>query len=178
MIPQSVQKSLRNFEEDKKRILQIASAMSQQGLSVSPQGDEWNMTELLEHLVVVEEKLLDAMKKSLVRKTNTKSSFKKTINKLIVGFVLSNGIKVPTVPDRGVDPTGTRSYSDLISSWELLRTELSKMLSQPECTNPAVWDYFVFNHPRVGDCNLDETLWFLSVHLRYHYVRAKKLYRV
>ena len=173
----TINRAINSLKSDKAYLLKLSHNIPELQRAIPPQPDEWSIVELLEHVILAEEQLVVALEKSLSPEVlSVPFSLKTQFNKMLVGFVLSNGIKVPTVKSRNVEPTGTRTYEILLNDWEKARESLAAATEQL-LKSPHYSDNFVFNHPRIGPCSVIDTIWFLSKHLRYHCVRAKRLFK-
>jgi hypothetical protein len=127
--------------------------------------NEWSLMELIEHLILAEEKLLDLIINS--DKQMDKRTLKDFFMRKIVSFVMSNGVKVP-VPSKNVEPIGNLSKEKLINRC----FDLDRKLDFINIQNLSL---YCFTHPIAGPLTAIETLEFISLHLTYHLKRAKKL---
>lgn len=131
----------------------------------SPGKDEWSYAAVIEHLVIVEREILNSRNLG-----PSKHNIREQIAFLFVGLIMSFGFKVP-VPTKTVEPTGKKTLEALFDEWADIRPKLREFLSRD--SNEAIID-----HPILGLCNRKETLWFLEKHLKYHEVRAKKIFQL
>jgi hypothetical protein len=129
------------------------------------ENNEWSYAALIEHLVIVEREILNSRDLGPAN-----HSIKERLAFFFIGLIMSLGIKVP-VQTKTLEPTGKKTLEALFDEWAEIRPKLFEFLSHD--SNEAIID-----HPILGLCNRKETLWFLEKHLKYHKVRAKKVFQL
>lgn len=166
-------KILAELQTDKKWFIDLVSGHTH-GFLYSPlSDDEWSIALVIEHLVIVEERIFSLVEKA-AKDPDAKIlrfSFTRYLKQLVVKFVLSNGIKVE-VRNQAVAPLGNITIDDSIRNWNAVRLKFSLLNNLSD----AHLRRYVFDHPRMGPLNIEQTIDFLRLHLRYHMIRVSRFF--
>ena len=120
----------------------------------------WSASEIVEHLIRVEECVAGAWKDRLLSVPNPKAGFKSALLSRIVGFSFSNtGLRVPTVSE--LEPTGGMVINELLIRWDAARKRLCSELPDDE---HAAW----ILHPVFGPLSSSQMGRMISSHLEHH----------
>ena len=162
MIP-TIQAKFGDLTLKRKVLLQKLDSLSTEELNFKAGPDKWSVVEVVEHLVIVEEDLLQQISRrapdsSLDDKLRSLEKYKTVIK------VMERDIPVD-VPDERAAPKGQVTLDALINRWEDIRKKLHELL---EATIPKNKDSLVYRHPFAGPLDISETLHFFDVHFDNH----------
>lgn len=141
------------------------------GCVKKPDGDEWSFVEVVEHLLIPEGRVLIGIQNA-GSEVMPRLTMKNRIRRLLASVILRFGIKFP-VPTKRALPQGGKTAIDLFLEWDELRTKMRlglAKLSDEQLASVA------FMHPLLGPLNVVESLRNGVDHLRYHYIRAKRVF--
>jgi hypothetical protein len=126
-------------------------------------GDGWTIPEVVDHVIRVEQSVLDGARKPGVQRTRWRP---KRLKRLLVwtAFRLGVRIRVPqrvrhVTPERGVD------LEEVSARWSGLREEWREFLST---VTPDQLGQLAIKHPIAGPFSYRDVLKFLEWHLRHH----------
>ncbi len=170
MLP-SLQKPYDRMEKSRLRILQLTGDLSETQAHASPGPGEWSVVQVLEHMVIIERRVLEAVQKQIagsnLRPAGLKARFRIILLKLALRF--RKKIKAPAILP---EPAGDRSLAEWQREWEKSRQQWHKMLGNvPE----TLLDKAVFKHPLAGYFTLAQTLDFITEHTRHHVPQVQRL---
>jgi hypothetical protein len=124
----------------------------------SPGG--WSASEVVEHLILVEETIPSLWRERLLSVSSSKLTFRSVLLSRIISFVFSKtGLRVPTVTE--LEPTGGLELDALESRWSEARSRLVAAL--PENPN-GPWVL----HPAFGPLSSAQMGRVLTSHLEHH----------
>lgn len=128
-----------------------------------PAPNDWSLTEVIEHLILVERGIVTVFGNSPAKRLHRRSLAQR-LRRAAVGVVLLLGIRVK-VPVEAIRPLGHTALADLEAEWIELRRHLAEHLEQ---ITPEKLGLIILKHPVSGPHNVPETLSFLERHLRHH----------
>tara|TARA_R110002050_G_scaffold204327_1_gene339637 strand:- start:127415 stop:127960 length:546 start_codon:yes stop_codon:yes gene_type:complete len=144
--------------------------LNKQALYSSLNDSNWSVTQILEHIILVEEQTVLMTAKRL----NTHTEFKPIslyswIKVWLMPIVLRLNFKfkAPSV----VKPVGNKSLPELMEKWSGVRFQLLQLGE----SNPAYLKKGIFKHPFLGVLNFEQVLQFLKIHYSHHLVQMNKL---
>ncbi|UCD79568.1 MAG: DinB family protein [Desulfobacterales bacterium] len=162
MIP-NIQEKFESLTHKRKALLQKLDSLSTDKRNFKAGPDKWSVVEVVEHLVIVEDDLLQQISRrapdsSLDDKLRSLEKYKTVIK------VMERDIPVD-VPDERAEPKGLAMLDELLNRWEDIRKKLHELL---DGMNPKNKDSLVYRHPFAGPLNIFETLHFFDVHFDNH----------
>lgn len=158
--------------EYKEWFLSRADSMSESELTTPPSSDEWCLKNILEHLVIIEERIvgrLQNLRGGRRKRRSLAELYKYTLMNVIFKF----GIRVP-VPMPEVEPLGQVSLEEIKIRWEDARKKLNEIIAK---LSPDELGHFSFRHPFGGPLSVKESVEMISSHLKYHKIRAVRIYK-
>jgi hypothetical protein len=158
-----IQETYDGLREKHKDLLQRLDSLSNEVLSFKAGPDRWSIVEVVEHLVIAEESLIEQLgaevhSPPLDIESRSAEKYRTVIK------VMERDIEVD-VPHESLEPLGRSSLDELLSQWEDLRKELHRLLAAIKEENK---DDMVFRHPYAGPLDISETLHFFDVHFDNH----------
>ncbi|MGD9302247.1 MAG: DinB family protein [Desulfobacterales bacterium] len=158
-----IQKTFDDLEKKYSRLLQDLNSMTDDALYFKAGADKWSIVEVIEHLVLAEENMLEQLT-SASSALNLDPRDRSAKNYHIVIKVMTNDIAVD-VPDESMEPRGQFSLEDLLVRWKDTR---QKTRAYIEGIHPEKAGDLVYRHPFAGPLDISETLRFIDVHFDNH----------
>ena len=159
----AIRETFDNLEIKYGKLLQQLNSLTDDVLYYKAGDDKWSIVEVIEHLVVAEENLLEQL-----TGTTSASSLdpqdRSAKNYHIVIKVMTKDIPVD-VPDESLEPHGQFSREDLLGRWNDAR---QKTRAYVDGINSEKAEDLVYRHPFAGPLNMAETLRFIDVHFDNH----------
>lgn len=130
----------------------------------------WSVNQILEHVILVEEQIVNLSKSRLNKDENLRPvSFKTRLRLMIMPIVLSFKVKFqsPSI----VKPSAHNvPLKELAEKWRLSRLELS-LLSEGKQSRLKQG---LFKHPYIGFLNFSQILRFLQIHFEHHLLQLNR----
>lgn len=156
----------------KSAFLDSLSAGSPERLAFRANGAGWNVLDVVQHLVLVEEGVLAYARKKLLAPPQPISIVDRAKLALLVGFLRSPlRFRAPVAQ---VVPSETLPLETSVDRWDRSRRELrALLLGLPEERRAALF----FRHPVAGGLDPAGTLVFLNEHARHHEAQVRRIGR-
>ena len=151
------------LEEKHQDLLQQLESMSADIVSFKAGVDKWSVVEAIEHLVVVEENLLEQLA-GAESAAKLDPQDRSAENFQVVIKVMERDIPVD-VPDESMEPHGEFSLEALLDRWQDVRRRTRAYIEGLASEDAGK---LVYRHPFAGPLNLAETLRFVDVHFDNH----------
>ncbi|MEK7483420.1 MAG: DinB family protein [Planctomycetota bacterium] len=142
-------------------------------LSFQPKPNQWSMLEVMHHLILVEELVLDYVQKKLQSPLETlpKKGLKSSLTSAMIRFVLKFPVKVKIPTDR-VKPEKEQTLTELSSQWNTLQDRWNALM---EIFQAGQESCLVFRHPIGGPWSIVQTLQFVPEHIRHHLIQIERI---
>lgn len=145
--------------ELKKRVLARLAEMPEASRGKVQSKDAWSATQVVEHLILVEEQVAGPWRKALGSSPPVPGFKSGVLAAMVSAAFARTGVRVPTVPE--LVPSGGLALPELTVRWEKARKELAAAV--PE--NPkAAW----IMHPVFGPLSSDQMGKIFVAHLKHH----------
>lgn len=125
--------------------------------------DKWSIVEVVEHLVIAEEDLLQQLSANIPASTLDPASRTPDRYRMVIE-VMEQDVEVD-VPDKRAEPRGRFALEELILKWDDIRDQLPEHLTAVTDENR---DDPVYRHPFGGPLTALEALHFIEVHFDNH----------
>ena len=151
---------LRKKRED---LFQRLNPLTSDVLSFKAGPDKWSIVEVVEHLVIAEESLIEQLSAEahtppLDIESRSAEKYQTVIK------VMERDIEVD-VPHESLEPNGRMTLDELFNQWNDIRKKLHELLAGIKAEDK---DDLVFRHPYAGPLDISETLHFFDVHYDNH----------
>jgi hypothetical protein len=158
-----IKEKLESLTRKREDLLGILENRSTEDLTYKAAADKWSVVEVVEHLVIVDQDLLNQLSAEKPNplfddRSRSPKNFKTVIK------VMERDIPVD-VPDERAEPHGRFSLAELLSRWPDIQQKLHGRLAEISSENK---DRLVWRHPFAGPLNIAETLHFIEVHFDNH----------
>ena len=169
------QKTLSVFnriETHKSDILFLYDNLSSQQLHFKPAPGEWNLLQVLRHMVTAEKQSLIYIKRKLARqeaipKTGLGSALRHLI--LRIALLLPLKYKAPKIADVAEDYP---DYKTMKQEWNEVRTGFNEII---EGNDGTVLSKALYRHPRAGLLNIKQALEFILTHSSHHQKQMNRI---
>lgn len=167
-----IEKRLDDLDRWKNAFLGSLSSGSPERLALRANGVGWNVLDVVQHLVLVEEGVLSYARKKLLAPPQPISIVDRGKLALLVG-ILRSPIRF-RAPVAQVVPSETLPLERSAERWAQSRRELrGLLLGLPEERREALF----FRHPAAGGLDPAGTLVFVHEHARHHEAQVRRIGR-
>ena len=161
---------LKQLEESRERLLRMAQGLTREQLHYCPAPGRWTVAECLEHIVTVEERLLERIQNSLEKgpDSSKRSAFEGQDDAMgadVAGRVTR--LQAPEV----VVPTGRLADDELLKEFEKAR----KRTREFAATTDADLRRHFFKHPVFGEMDLYQWLLLTAAHCDRHRAQSEEV---
>jgi len=159
------QSTFRRIEKQREEIITLYDNHSPEQLRFNPGPGEWNMLQVMRHLVTAEKQSLLLIRRNIgrIERISTAGAGAK-IRHLILRAALFLPIKfkAPKVADVTEDYP---DYTGMKKEWVELREEIRQLIDNGD---EELFTKAIYRHPRAGDLNLKQSLEFFEMHIAHH----------
>src|SRR5262245_33384340 len=148
-------------------LIRTTNGIAPQLCSVSPGEDEWSVAEVLEHLVLVEERVKSELEKNLQGPPNKVGLLKKLIPMRIVSWRFHK-FRAP----RAVSPTTALPVNELLVRYDQARTQLKQLCTE---YGSQRLKQIRFKHPFMGDIDGLAAISMVAFHEQRHLKQIKEI---
>jgi len=166
-----IQKKFAKLEEQKERLLSDISKLPAKRLRFRPNPKTWSILEILDHLVKVEDSIMNMVRQNLP--DGNQVSPIDRLGAVMVTSMMKTTIRVK-VPAQAtmVLPQDVDGLAEIETRWNLTRTEMSRLLSSLQNEQLKCG---LFRHPVGGWMTMAQTLGFISAHLKHHVFQINRV---
>ena len=169
MIPQ-VAEVYDRLAEQKEQFLGSLRALTAEQLSFRVKSGAWTVVQVGHHVVLVEQRTADAIKKHRGMRSG-KRRLHHRLGNLLLWSVFRTGLRVKNpVPEAA--PDADVDLGQLLEAWEQARTDLEEVLSE---VKERGLQYAAFKHPVGGPFTVEQALDFLVQHLDHHLRQIERI---
>jgi hypothetical protein len=164
------EKLLKELEGSRERLLRMAKNLSREELHYRPEADRWTVAECLEHISMVEARVLGAIHKTLEAgpDSSKRSALEGMDDALIAGAVARVArYKAPEY----VVPTGRCPDEQLLTEFEGTRQQTRAFAAS---TDADLRRHF-YKHPALGDLDLYQWMLLIAAHCDRHRVQSEEV---
>jgi len=170
MTPAERETLLKNLEESRERLLGTAKNLSREQLHYRPAPDRWTVAECLEHISLVEARVLGAIQKTLEAgpEPSKHSALEGKDDALISGAVARIArFKAP----EPLVPTGRWPDEQLLKEFEGTRRQTCAFA----VSTTADLRHHFYKHPALGDLDLYQWMILIAAHCDRHRVQSEEV---
>jgi DinB superfamily len=170
MTPAERDKLLKSLEESHERLLLMAKNLSREQLHYRPAPDRWTVAECLEHISMVEARVLGAIQKTLEAgpDPSKRSALEGKDDSIIPGAVARiTRFKAP----EPLVPTGRCPDDQLLKEFEGTRQQTRAFA----VSTTADLRHHFYKHPALGDLDLYQWMLLIAGHCDRHRVQSEEV---
>jgi uncharacterized damage-inducible protein DinB len=159
---------LKNLEGSRERLLHMAKNLSREQLHYRPAPGRWTVAECLEHIAIVEARLLGAIQKTL--ETAPDSSKRRAMEDDALFADIEGRVTRFQAPEI-VAPTGRWPDEQLLKEFELARRQTRDFAAG----TTADLRLHCFKHPVFGELDLYQWLLLIAAHCDRHRAQSEEV---
>jgi uncharacterized damage-inducible protein DinB len=161
---------LKNLEGSRERLLRMAKNLSREQLHYRPAADRWTVAECMEHIAMVEARVLGLIQKTLEAgpDSSKRSALEGMDDALIAGAV---GRVARYKAPEYVVPTGRWPDEQLLKEFEGARQQTRAFAAS---TDADLRQHF-YKHPALGELDLYQWLLLIAAHCDRHRVQSEEV---
>jgi len=160
-------KTLRRLDSIHSKLVDTITSIEDPLFSRSPAEREWSVAEVVHHLCLVEEAVIQELVKELANPPRRVGFLKKLIPTSIVASRLLR-VKSP----RSVVPLDPPARAEVIANYDAVRSRLKQLCSSH---GQDRLKQIVFKHPFLGQIDGTATISFLGYHELRHYKQIREV---
>jgi uncharacterized damage-inducible protein DinB len=161
---------LKNLAESRERLLDMAQSLSREQLHHRPAPGRWTVAENLEHITIVEGRVLGSIQKTLEAGPDpSKRSFMEGRDELLVANVAGRAtrLQAPEV----LAPTGRWPDDQLLDEFEGVRKQTHDFAAG---TDADLRSHF-YKHPAIGELDLYQWMLLIAAHCDRHRTQSEEV---
>jgi len=175
MMYTSVPQIFETIDATRERLYKRAEGLNDEQLNARPDVGAWSVAEIIEHLTLIEDRLLGMMK-IMLRKAEDASAPLDTASVEMKPFSLAQFVERArqekyTAPE-SAHPSGKENLADLLVKMRETREELHSLSPRIETTDLSI---VVYPHPVFGPLNFYQWLAFIGIHEERHLAQIEKV---
>ena len=151
------------LQRRRQALLRELETLRDAALSFRPAPGVWSILEVVHHLVLVEQGIVQAAQDAPAQ-PRRRRSLRERVGYAGVWLVFKLGLRV-RIPTNRVRPQPGLGFSRLKQEWAASRTSLKAYL---DSTPASKLSETIFRHPIGGPMNVEQTLLFLIRHFDHH----------
>lgn len=169
----SVAQIYEEIDGTRERLYRHVAALSDEQLNTRPDPSVWSVADILEHLAIMEDRLLRMMKVMLTKAEGAGSNGAPTrMQPFSLDEFIERSRCEKYVAPEAVRPRGTEQAADLLVRMRSSREELHSLRPRIETIDLSTITY---PHPVFGALNFYQWLAFIGVHEERHLRQAEAL---
>lgn len=175
MIYTSVAQILETIDDVRGRLHRKVEELTTERQAFHPSENAWSVTDIIEHLTIMEDRLVRMMKVMLT-KAESASTISSGAAVEIKPFSLDEHLERARdekyIAPEALRPSGTEAIADLLARMRRSREELHALQPRIEATDLSTTTY---PHPAFGPLNFYQWLAFIGLHEERHLAQIEAL---
>ncbi len=169
---EKTQRIFDRLEAQRGRIIDEYGHLTTDQLRYKPAPDQWNLLQVLRHLVTAEQQsLIYIQRKMKIHENIPKAGLESYVRHLLLKIALYLPIKFKA-PKIAAVHEEYPDFETMISEWEATRSELQILL---EKSDSKILAKELYKHPRAGLMNMKQALEFFESHIKHHQKQINRL---
>jgi hypothetical protein len=164
-----MKRSLKRLDSIHQKLLDTITPLKTEIFSQRPSNDEWSVGEIVQHLCLVEERVIKDLERAIARGPQHLRFFKRLMPISIVSSRLLR-VKAP----KAVNPLAVPHKDVAIENFNRARKSLKDLCATHDSYR---FRQLIFKHPFLGDIDGVATISFVGYHERRHYKQIREVLR-
>ena len=163
------------IDETREKIYRRVEGLSDEQATARANADAWTAAEIIEHLALIEGRLLQMMKMMLTKAESAGAGSKDApieIESFSLDKYIERSLNEKYTAPEAVRPSGQATLTDSLAKLKRSREELKALRPRIEATDLSNVTY---PHPAFGPLNFYRWLAFIGIHEERHLRQAEKL---
>ena len=162
-------RAVKRLDSVHKKLIKTVSPLEPALFSQRPSEDEWSVAEIVQHLCLVEERVIKDLERELAKEPRGVGFLKKLVPTSIVSSRLLR-VKAP----KAVNPVAVLEKDVAIENFNCARNSLKTLCA---AHGHDRFRKLVFKHPFLGDIDGVATISFVGYHEHRHYKQIREVLR-
>lgn len=159
--------ALKRLDSAHNRVLETLGPLASEIFSERPAKDEWSVAEVVHHLCLVEERVIEDLEAGLRNPPRKIRWLRKFVPTSIVAYRLLR-VKAP----KAVNPLNPPAREEIIQNYNAARNRLKELCSSQGASRLK---QVIFKHPFLGDIDGVATIAFVGYHELRHYKQIREI---
>lgn len=160
------------LENQRRDIIKLYDTLSAKQLQFNPGLNEWNLLQVMRHLITAEKQSLIYIKRKIARhedapKTGLDSLLRHTLLK--IALLLPIKFKAPKIAEVKEDYP---DFEEMKSEWESIRNEMKNLIKE---SDDDILAKALYRHPRAGMLNIKQAIEFIKTHTAHHQKQISRI---
>jgi hypothetical protein len=171
----SVAQIFETIDETRERLYQRVEGLTDEQANAHPNAHAWSVTEIIEHLTIMEDRLTRMMKMMLAKAKGASAASNGgpiEIKPFSLDQFIERSLGEKYVAPEAVRPSGTVHLQDLVARMRASREELRALQPEIEATDLSMVTY---PHPAFGPLDFYQWLAFIGLHEQRHLSQIKSV---
>jgi hypothetical protein len=163
------------IDEQRERIYKRVGSVNEEQANTRPNANAWSATEIVEHLTIMEERLVRMIKVMLTKAEGASVKSDRTtveIKPFSLDQLVARSRNEKYIAPEAMRPSGTVQLADLLVRLRQSRVELRSLRPRIEATDLSAVTY---QHPAFGPLNVYQWLAFIGLHEERHLRQLESL---
>lgn len=167
--------TLNNFnrlENQREKLVNSYDSLNAKQLQFNPGPDEWNLLQVMQHLVTAEKQSLIYIQRKVARHENVpKAGLDSTIRHALlkIALILPIKFKAPKIAEVKEDYP---DFESINSDWNSIRVEMKNLI---ENSDDNILAKALYRHPRAGMLNIRQAFQFMETHISHHQKQIQRI---
>ena len=158
---------IRHLDSVHSRLAHEIANVEPELLAKRPAADEWSVGEVIHHLLLVEQRVLDELEKGLERPPQKIGLLKNLIPMRLISWRFIR-VRAPNA----VMPAGFKHAHESMKTWETCRSKFKQFCAS---LDPKRLKQTAFRHPFLGDINGLAAISMVAYHEERHYKQIREI---
>ncbi|CAN5491636.1 hypothetical protein BH23BAC3_BH23BAC3_15850 [soil metagenome] len=160
------------LETQRSRIIEEYGRLTSEQLRYKPVPDQWNLLQVLRHLITAEQQsLMYIQRKMKMHENIPKAGLGSSVRHLLLKIALYLPIKFKA-PKIAAVHEEYPDFEQMKSEWAGVRSELLTLI---EVSDSKMLTKALYKHPRAGLLNMKQALEFFESHITHHQKQIDRL---
>jgi hypothetical protein len=160
-------RALKRLDSVHNKLIETVSPLEPALFSQRPSEDEWSVAEVVQHLCLVEERVIKDLEREIAKEPQSVGFLKKLVPTSIVSSRLLR-VKAP----KAVNPVAILEKDVAIENFNRARNSLKELCA---AHGHDRFRKLVFKHPFLGDLDGVATISFVGYHEQRHYKQIREV---
>ena len=158
---------IRHLDSVHSRLANEIANVEPELLAKRPAADEWSVGEVIHHLLLVEQRVLDELEKGLEQPPQKIGPLKNLIPMRLISWRFIR-VSAP----KAVTPAGFNNAHETMQTWETCRSRLKQFCASAD---PKRLKQTAFPHPFLGNINGLAAISMVAYHEERHYKQIREI---
>ncbi len=160
-------RSLQRLDSVHQKLIAAISPLDSKAFSARPSEGEWSVAEIVQHLCLVEERVVKDLERALAKEPQRVA----LLRRFVPTFIVSNRLLRVKAP-KAMNPIEVPEKSALIENFNRARASLKALC---ETNGKDRFKHIIFRHPFLGEIDGLATVSFVGYHEQRHFKQIREV---